>query len=119
MSWVYFITTADADRVKIGFTKNSPSARLRELQTGSPQELCIIATEPGSICNERALHDRFADYRLHGEWFAMCAEIGAHIREVNLNTFAEAEQAQATAPYWARVFNALEHGATVEEANAA
>jgi hypothetical protein len=117
--YVYFITTAEADRVKIGFTSNSPASRLRELQTGSPFELCIIATECGSLAREQELHRRFAEHRLHGEWFEMCDEIRLHVRDVNRVHFAEAELARTIAPYWVRVFNALECGATPEEANAA
>jgi hypothetical protein len=116
--YVYFITTAEAERVKIGFTGNSPQTRLRELQTGSPQELCIIAVEPGSIDYERRLHARFSEHRLHGEWFAVGDEIKQHIREANRKSYEQAEQRQIYPPKWVRVFHALETGGSVEEADA-
>lgn len=113
---VYFVTTAEGKRVKIGYTRHDPRQRLRELQCGSPFELCIIATEPGSASDERMLHERFAGHRLHGEWFEMTVELKQHIIEVNRQTY---EQMGGESPRWARLFNALANGATAEEADAA
>jgi hypothetical protein len=116
---VYFITTEHAERVKIGHTKNDPTARLRELQTGSPFRLCIIATERGDVTLERRLHARFGQHRLHGEWFTLCGEIKEHIKELNRSAFREADRAQRMPPKWVRIFNAFENGATPEEADVA
>jgi hypothetical protein len=117
--YVYFITTAEAERVKIGFTRNQPRTRLRELQTGSPFELCIIATERGTEQDERELHARFADCRLHGEWFELTEELREYINAANMREYEEASQLEQVAPYWARVGNAFRNGATLEEASAA
>lgn len=110
---IYFVTTGEAERVKIGFTKNRPEYRLRELQTGSPFELCIIATVRGSQNDERDLHGRFQKHRLHGEWFVMSQEIMDYIGNANLNEFEHSGQ---RAPRWARMFCAMWGGATKEEA---
>jgi len=66
---VYFVQAIDGGPVKIGVTADVTS-RLAGLQVGSPQELCILAVIPavGRAC-EVELHDRFAESRLHGEWF--------------------------------------------------
>lgn len=56
--------------VKIGTTMNLP-ARVKELQTGSPVPLRVLAACPGDIRLESALHAKYARYRLSGEWFAL------------------------------------------------
>lgn len=65
---VYFIQAAESGRVKIGIAAN-PVRRLAELQTGSPEPLRILGVIPGGARLESQLHARFADDRLHGEWF--------------------------------------------------
>ena len=54
--------------VKIGWAKNV-QARLRELQTGCPVDLHLLATTPGERTDERSYHRRFCDFRARGEWF--------------------------------------------------
>jgi hypothetical protein len=75
---VYFIQAEDGGPIKIGLA-GDPTKRLSELQRTSPQRLRILATEPGSASHERELHERFAEHRLHGEWFAPCPELLALI----------------------------------------
>ena len=59
---------------KLGFIKfgraNNPAARLKELATGSPHRLFLVASEywPDEI--EGIIHRAFADYRVNGEWFS-------------------------------------------------
>lgn len=65
-SVVYFIT--DGRRVKIGVTRDLPG-RLRKLQTGNPLTLTVVKTVIGDQNEEYDLHQRFAAYRLNGEWF--------------------------------------------------
>lgn len=67
-SGVYVIQARGRAAVKIGYAKDI-AKRLRQLQTGSPAKLKLIAVIPGDRDVERGLHDRFADHRLHGEWF--------------------------------------------------
>lgn len=67
-SQVYFIGAEVTGLIKIGCAVN-PQARLRSLQTGSPDRLSIIATVPGDAAMERGLHSQFAADRMHGEWF--------------------------------------------------
>ena len=62
---VYFIRAVSGP-VKIGKSKNV-GGRFANLQSASPEPLTLIRTIAGG--NEAAFHSRFAEYRLHGEWF--------------------------------------------------
>lgn len=67
--FVYFIGRADGEGlVKIGYAAD-PEGRLSDLQTGSPMELVLIGTVPGSLDYEHQLHGQLAESRRHGEWF--------------------------------------------------
>jgi hypothetical protein len=67
--FVYFIGRADGEGlVKIGYS-DDPQGRLGQLQTGSPVELALIDTVPGSLEREAELHAELAASRRHGEWF--------------------------------------------------
>lgn len=60
--------------MKIGFTKDLRS-RLRSLQTGSPKELRVLLTIPGTSDDERELHSRFSSDHVRGEWFHLSPSI--------------------------------------------
>lgn len=66
--WVYLIGSLQARPVKIGVAR-SVETRLAELQIGSPLPLHLIWKTRAGRSLERALHERFAVYRIHGEWF--------------------------------------------------
>jgi hypothetical protein len=66
---IYFIWAGDAKLVKIGHTTNHPDERLATLATMSPVELTPTVVRPGAKSDERAMHERFAHLRHHGEWF--------------------------------------------------
>jgi hypothetical protein len=72
-AFVYLVRAELTGLVKIGATKN-PFERVRNLQTGSPDRLNLVATiEFPSLHHayaaEQKLHKRFSKYRVHGEWF--------------------------------------------------
>src|SRR5690606_28849223 len=67
-SWIYVIGCDEVRLVKIGISSDVPG-RLAGLQVGSPVELRILWTMPGSIDMEQDLHEYFRAYRRHGEWF--------------------------------------------------
>lgn len=67
-SQIYFVGAEVTGLIKIGCASD-PRARLRSLQTGSPDRLTLIATVRGGMDVERDLHRQFADARVHGEWF--------------------------------------------------
>lgn len=66
--FVYFVQAGDDGPVKIGLAKE-PLRRVSSLQTGSPVPLRLRHVVPGDHALERALHRRFAEARVAGEWF--------------------------------------------------
>lgn len=78
---IYYIGARDIIRVKIGFTTGPVEKRLKALQTGSPVELQIITSHPGTMEDERSLHQRFADYCVGGEWFEIPETVFAHLKQ--------------------------------------
>lgn len=74
MSDLYIIGEGNGSGVvKIG-KSSDVKARLSSIQTGYPRQLQVLHIESGSGDIEGWLHTRFADFRLHGEWF----DFGAH-----------------------------------------
>lgn len=71
--WVYLIGSTLTRPVKIGVAKNAES-RLDELRIGSPVPLHIMWKARGGRTLERSLHEYFAPYRIHGEWFDFGSE---------------------------------------------
>lgn len=98
---IYYICCPETARLKIGFTKRAPEARLRALQTGSPTRLFLMAMQAGSIEAEQALHARFAESRLHGEWFEATDEIMLHVAAICSLTAADFQSKGLPAPDWA------------------
>lgn len=74
MSHVYFVQAGENGPVKIGLAED-PDRRVAELQTGCFAELRLLGTIAGDRGTERALHERFADYRIRGEWFEPSAAV--------------------------------------------
>ncbi len=72
---IYFISNRASKAVKIGYTANDPSARLRQLQTGHADRLELRGTTPGDREHEKRIHRRFAKYRISGEWFQAHPEV--------------------------------------------
>lgn len=65
--------------VKIGRARNI-AQRMRELQTGCPYELKLLAVLSRDPNDEAAFHRRFARDRRHGEWFILSPAVQAEIR---------------------------------------
>ena len=74
---VYFIQQQEA--VKIGFSKN-PWARLAQLKVGMPYVATLLFHVVATKSQEQATHELFKKHRLQGEWFSICPEILAYIR---------------------------------------
>lgn len=64
--YVYFFRAGNA--VKIGFT-NNPAERSSKLQTACSERAFMVKFVKGTTRTEREFHQRFAEYRLNGEWF--------------------------------------------------
>lgn len=82
--FVYFIAPSDCSEsfVKIGFTAGCVYARCSSLQTGCPFPLNVLTYAVGTIQDEQALHDRFAAYRVHGEWFAFEGSLQGYVLDL-------------------------------------
>lgn len=78
--YVYAVEAVESGRVKIGIAED-PAKRLQGHQVSSPERLRLLKVVPGDRKLERELHRRFADSRLHGEWFAPTLEISAWLSE--------------------------------------
>lgn len=98
--YVYFIACVETMRVKIGFTKGNPIARLKALQTGSASTLVLMACHPGSLETERDLHNRFAAHRVHGEWFEASEEMLEYLSMIVWLTACHFEITGGELPSW-------------------
>ena len=71
---IYFARSGDL--IKIGFTTNL-HRRMAELR---PDE--VLATLPGTMRDEKALHHRFGPHWVDGEWFRMGDDLMSHIAQL-------------------------------------
>ncbi len=79
--YTYFIEAAEANRVKIGFSKD-PKARLKQLSSACPYPLKLIAAIPGPKSLEREYHRHFSTYRVQGEWFEMKGALVEYVNQL-------------------------------------
>lgn len=64
----YIYAIRAGDRVKIGYSAD-PLSRFVKIRADSPLPVKLLGVQPGDRGVERKLHERFAEYRVHGEWF--------------------------------------------------
>lgn len=69
----YFLQGEITRRIKIGQTKGNGKRRIKQMQAVNADTLVLLAEAIGKY--ERFLHDKFAAYRLHGEWFVPAREV--------------------------------------------
>lgn len=69
---VYILKDTHSGLIKIGCTTNT-SQRFHTLQQTLPGKAQVLRTIPTATIYgvEKALHQRYRPYRMHGEWFAM------------------------------------------------
>lgn len=77
--WVYFI--ADGGWVKIG-SAALPYLRLRDLQTGNPRELRLVAIERGGRRREDELHLQHSEVCVRGEWFCRTDALNNYMKRL-------------------------------------
>ena len=70
MGFVYLIWANGTTYFKVGFSK-FPTKRLKSLQTLCPLELVLQGTIRGTKTDEKNIHHRLRNYRVHGEWFEL------------------------------------------------
>ena len=84
MTTYVYIIKADTF-VKIGYSKN-PEKRLKEMQTGSPHDLKLIAkfpyeTKESAAAKEKEFHLLFSAWHHRGEWFySRCMQTAFNMR---------------------------------------
>ena len=66
---LYILKAEGTDAVKIGFTSLDLSKRVRDLQTGCPHDLKLVASIEGTKGQESEIHETLRDYRIRGEWY--------------------------------------------------
>jgi hypothetical protein len=66
---LYVIGSPGLAAVKIGFTSGSVAKRLRDLQTGNPHRLELLADIPAVKGDEREMHIMLREYWVQGEWY--------------------------------------------------
>lgn len=84
---IYFVACREANAVKIGLTSDYPGCvqkRVSMLQVGCPLRLELIGAQAGDREEERALLERFASDRIHGEWFRVSAALLDHVASLEI-----------------------------------
>ena len=76
---VYFVLAPSVGLVKIGRTKFIKD-RFFSLQMQSPVPLELLKTVRGGPLDERQMHERFSQHRVHGEWFHYVLEIQEFVK---------------------------------------
>jgi transcriptional regulator with XRE-family HTH domain len=67
-----FVYFAQVDRMlKVGFTRDVAS-RVAQIRTNCVGEVVMLGCRPGTTLDECYAHDALADFRSHGDWYALC-----------------------------------------------
>jgi len=74
VSYIYFVREESRGNIKIGIT-SEPTLRLSQLQSGNPDVLNIEGIANGGPLSEYALHVKFSEHQIHGEWFHPAHEV--------------------------------------------
>lgn len=93
---IYFIQNETTKAIKIGYSTDVQK-RLAQLQTAVAEKLILIGQITGEIEHERALHDRFREHHLRGEWFRGDAGLAEE-----LAAMSEKSQWGLCEQYWAQ-----------------
>ena len=78
---VYFVQGEFTGLIKIGFT-NNPKKRWTELGAQASEPIRFLATLKGDMDDEKKLHLRFKQARVHGEWFLPNEELLRFINSI-------------------------------------
>jgi hypothetical protein len=81
VGFVYFVQVGTTGPIKIGFTKNEPTMRIRQIQDTSPHKLRWIGYLRGPLSKEGELHKQFAEEWMRGEWFRPSERLLCFIRD--------------------------------------
>lgn len=70
--------------LKIGLTSRTAEQRIKDLQTGNPEEITIIDTREGHKDEERLIHTVCKNWHVRNEWFEDCPEVRNIFSSINL-----------------------------------
>lgn len=108
MKYVYLANIEDTNIYKIGFTKQTPEKRVKNLQTGNPNKIVLVNSYKSEIAPsiESVIHNYFKHkknnpedgLRLLGEWFLLekldvekfqetCKIIESNLKTINQSIF--------------------------------
>jgi hypothetical protein len=108
--FIYAIVGKLTKRTKIGISVNV-TERLAQLQTGSPDELTVLAYTPGRVSDETRLHRDLTrrGYHVHGEWFSreLTAWLRAELRRASFDSWIRATLHRVTDEELAARFSRL------------
>lgn len=82
---LYFVQAASGP-IKIGFTRKQPIGRLKELQVGNHEDLTLLLSVPGTMEQERQLHEELKPYLIRREWFQPAPEVLCVIEDLRQHT---------------------------------
>lgn len=71
---VYFIQAETGGLIKIGHAMNI-NQRFKTIQNQCPVKLQLLTTISTTEVSEQEMHEKFAPYRQHGEWFEPSIEL--------------------------------------------
>lgn len=108
MKYVYLANIEDTNIYKIGFTKQTPEKRVKNLQTGNPNKIVLVNSYKSEIAPsiESVIHNYFKHkknspedgLKLLGEWFLLekldverfqetCKIIEGNLKSINQSIF--------------------------------
>jgi hypothetical protein len=90
---IYAIEARGTNRIKFGKVKN-PEKRLKELSTGSPYHLHLLAAVEWNDEIERLIHAAFKGRRVAGEWFERDEYIDMFVTYMMENPYGEPNYAK-------------------------
>ena len=80
-SYVYLLQYSDTSPIKIGYSQN-PEARAAQMTASMKKKVYLVDKFPAGKPIEQLLHERFADFRLYGEWFEYSPNIIQCLQEL-------------------------------------
>jgi hypothetical protein len=79
--FVYFIQNESNQEIKIGVTSNIEK-RMNDISRVIKAPVKLLKLIKGNEVTEKELHNKFSQYRIHGEWFAPSKELIKYIDQI-------------------------------------
>lgn len=83
-SFVYFIRCEASGLIKIGYSTDL-QGRVASLLHANPRGVALMASAPGGAVAEAAVHKKFRELRVRGEWFRTSPALLSFIEQVKRN----------------------------------